>query len=636
MEIPVMLAQEYREGMKGNKKDTTGYKDPPIGWIGSEKFDGYRAIFMYDEDGNGRFYSRAGKIFNCPDWFLESMPPKNILKKRALDGELWAGRENFQLMGTVRKKVPLDEEWMDITYQVYDLITFEEDQFVDRIKELSKIISFTDKRWKILKNDGTIQYPIINLEPPVKMTEQIKIESQKMLKEYYQQIIDAGGEGVMLKHPLMPYINGRNSYLLKVKPSFDREAEIIGYKAGNGKYKKMLGGLICRPLKNNDTYMTRDTDDNHIFTLSGMDDSIRENYKETHPLGTIITYECSGFTDKGVPRFGRYLRKRDDVIIKEADNSNSDISLKKIISIFSELEKHYRENYDTFRVKSYVVCLKGLKTLENDNQLNEKTFTTMKGIGKGFQEKIRQIMDTGTCEDYEKIKNKDNMSPKALFLKIHGVGPQCANKMVKGGLKTIEDVEKNQDIYLNDVQKKGLRWFNDIQERIPINEIKKHEKYLKEVLKKIDKNAELTIAGSYRRKKKDSGDIDLLIKATSKKVYNEYIDKLKEEKYLVEDLARGNKKYMGMGKGFNTKWCRRIDIMYTKPEEYPFAVLYFTGSGDFNQRIRNELVERGYTMNEYSVKYIDSKKKVEYNFETEKDIFEYFGYDYVEPEKRIG
>ena len=93
---------------------------------------------------------------------------------------------------------------------------------------------------------------------------------------------------------------------------------------------------------------------------------------------------------------------------------------------------------------------------------------------------------------------------------------------------------------------------------------------------------------------------------------------------------------MYMGKGFNTKWCRRIDIMYTKPEEYPFAVLYFTGSGDFNQRMRNELVERGYTMNEYSVKYIDSKKKVEYNFETEKDIFEYFGYDYVEPEKRIG
>lgn len=634
--IPVMLAQEYRKGMSGNKKDTTDCKDPPLGWIASEKWDGYRALFMYDEDGRGHFYSRAGKIFNAPEWMLAAMPPINILKNRILDGELWAGRENFQLMGTVRKKIPLDEEWMDITYQVYDVITFEEDRFIDRLKSLKKIVSFTDKRWKIITSDGTISYPMINLESPIKMTEQIEIKSQKILDEYYQKIIDGGGEGVMLKHPLKPYIDGRNSYLLKVKPCFDREAIISGYKSGNGKYQGMLGGFICKPLVNHDTYMTLDEDEDHIFTLSGMDDMIRKNYKKTHPLGTIITYECSGFTDKGVPRFGRYLRKRDDVIIKDSIDTDLSDELQKIISIFTALEKYYRENYDTFRVKSYTTCLKSLKTLENDSQINEKTFSTMKGIGKGFQEKIRQIMDTGTCEDYEKLKKSGMSSPKALFLKIHGVGPQCANKMVKGGLKTIEDVKKNQDIYLNDVQKKGLRWFDDIQVRIPYNEIKEHEKYLKEVLKKIDTKAELTIAGSYRRKQKDSGDIDLLIKASSKNVYNEYIDLLIKENYLVEDLARGNKKYMGMGKGFNTKWCRRIDIMYTKPEEYPFAVLYFTGSGDFNQRMRNELVERGYTMNEYSVKYIGSKKPVEYNFSTEKDIFEYFGYDYIEPEKRIG
>ena len=44
---------------------------------------------------------------------------------------------------------------------------------------------------------------------------------------------------------------------------------------------------------------------------------IRNNYLKTHPKGTIITFECSGFTQKGVPRFGRYVRKRDDVIIKD-------------------------------------------------------------------------------------------------------------------------------------------------------------------------------------------------------------------------------------------------------------------------------------------------------------------------------
>lgn len=632
--IPVMLAQEFRKGMSGNKKDQSECKDPPIGWIASEKWDGYRALFMYDEDGNGHFYSRAGKRFNAPEWILSAMPPYNILKNRIIDGELWAGRENFQLMGTVRKKIPLDEEWMEITYQVYDIVTFEEDRFIDRLKILKKIISFTDKRWKIITKDNTIPYPMSGIDSPIKMTEQIEIKSQQMLDKYYQNIIDGKGEGVMLKHPLKPYIDGRNSYLLKVKPSFDREAEIIGYKGGNGKYKKKLGGFICRPLKNNDTYMTRDQDENHIFTLSGMDDSIRENYKKTHPLGTIITYECSGFTDKGVPRFGRYLRKRDDVILKEEkEDLNSNENLKQILTIFSKLEKYYRENQDTFRAKSYSTGLKSLKTLVNDSQLNEKTFSTMKGIGKGLQDKIRQIIDTGTCLDYEKIKDKK--SPKSLFLQIHGVGPQCANKMIKGGLQTIEDVEKNKDIYLNDVQKKGLKWFYDIQERIPYNEIQKHEIFLKKTLGEIDPNAELTIAGSYRRKKSDSGDIDLLVKADSRKVYDEYIDVLIEKGYLQDTLARGNKKFMGMGTISKKNKCRRIDIMYAKPEEYPFAILYFTGSGDFNQRMRNELLEKGFTMNEYGVKYIETKKKIEYQFTKEKDIFEYFGYEYLEPEDRI-
>jgi DNA polymerase/3'-5' exonuclease PolX len=79
---------------------------------------------------------------------------------------------------------------------------------------------------------------------------------------------------------------------------------------------------------------------------------------------------------------------------------------------------------------------------------------------------------------------------------------------------------------------------------------------------------------------------------------------------------------------------RRIDIMYTKPEEYPFAILYFTGSADFNVKMRNELVERGYTLNEYGVQYIDKKKEMNETFKTEKDIFKYFGYSYVEPENR--
>jgi len=225
---------------------------------------------------------------------------------------------------------------------------------------------------------------------------------------------------------------------------------------------------------------------------------------------------------------------------------------------------------------------------------------------------------------------------KEIFQGIHGVGPGCANKLIKTGFKSIEDLKKCETIgdHLNDVQLKGLKYYEDVQKRIPFEEIQILEEMFKDTLEKIDNRAELTIAGSYRRKNKDSGDIDILLKASKKDTYDKFIDSLKGSGYLVEDLARGNKKYMGLGKSDKSEWHRRIDIMYTKPEEYPFAILYFTGSMEFNVKMRNQLLERGYTLNEYGTKFVDKEKKFTDTFKSEKEIFDYFGYEYVEPFER--
>ena len=71
--------------------------------------------------------------------------------------------------------------------------------------------------------------------------------------------------------------------------------------------------------------------------------------------------------------------------------------------------------------------------------------------------------------------------------------------------------------------------------------------------------------------------------------------------------------------------------MYTKPEEYPFAVLYFTGSKEFNVKMRADLLERGMTLNEHSLKYTETKKPVNHKFVSEEDIFSYLGMEYVHP-----
>jgi len=633
--LSVMLAKEYQIGMTGHKKDTSEFKIPPIYWWMSEKFDGYRCLFRYDENGIGHFYSRASKEFNAPEWFLESMPPYNLLGNKIIDGELWAGRDNFQLMGIVRKKIPIPEEWINIQYQVYD-ITNGEGTFINRLKDLKHIVNFTQKSWLVRKKRNTDElfYPYSKLDPPLVFAEQTKITSEEMMKEYYENIIQNGGEGIMIKHPKSLYENGRSSYMLKYKPAFDREAIIIDYKLGEGKYKGLLGSFICKPLINHDTYMSIDNDENHIFTLSGMNDIIRNNFKVSHPEGTIINYECSGFTDKGVPRFGRYIRIRDDLIIKDHIETNSRENLNKVIEIFQNLEKYYKANYDTFRAKTYSQVNKALNPLNSDKELDPINLKSVKGIGQGTIDRIKEIIDTGTLQEYEKVKNKK--SPLEDFLKIHKVGPIHANKLVSEGFKTIDDLNNCENIhdYLNETQLKGLKYYDDILQRIPYEEIQQHEKILKNLLKKIDPEAELTIAGSYRRKRPDSGDIDILLKTSKKLVYNTFIDSLKNSDYLVEDLARGSKKYMGLGKGIDTSYKRRIDIMYTKPEEYPFAILYFTGSADFNLNMRSDALKQGYTMNEYSIKHTDTKKIVNHNFIIENDIFKFLNYNYINPENR--
>ena len=631
------LAKEYQQGMAGSAKDASPYRTPPLHWIMSEKYDGYRALFRY-HDGIPEFVSRAGKPFQAPSWVLEAMPPPKLLGDLILDGELWAGRDNFQGMGTVRKKEPLSEEWLPIQYVVYDL-TNAPGTFPQRLAKLRDIVAFTSQRWKHVRRGQDPPYQ--TTDSPLVYAEQQTVQTLEQMKSYYESVIASGGEGIMLKHPLKPYEKGRSSSLLKYKPVYDRDAILIGHKAGKGKYEGLLGAFICKPLINHGPYSSIDDDPNHVFTLSGMDDGIRANYLESHPIGTLLSYECSGYTAKGVPRFGRYLRTRTDLILK-MDTGDSTESLERVRIIFNALESHCRETRDPFRLKSYVRANHCLHGLTQDSQLTDGTLASMEGIGSGTTDKIRLILETGTCPAYEKLKNTIETSViKTLFMGIHGIGPVQANTLVKAGFQTIQELRESPELsqHLNEVQRLGLTYYDEMQMRIPSAEIQAHEVLLQDTLARCDPQGELTIAGSYRRGKPDSGDIDVLIKGATKATYETFLQTLISEGYLVCTLAHGPKKYMGMGQldqgPTGQAVARRIDIMYTKPEEYPFAIFYFTGSMEFNQRIRKDILDRGMTINEYSLKDSKTKKKVSHSFLTETDIFDYLGYAYVEPEDRV-
>ena len=236
-----------------------------------------------------------------------------------------------------------------------------------------------------------------------------------------------------------------------------------------------------------------------------MDDEVRENFKETHPIGTIITITHNGYTDSGKPRFARYLRKRDDVIIKEEADSVSHEKRDKVIEIFNEISEYEKANGQTFKANSYKKVITGLKKLNSDIELTEYNIRSIKGVGDSLFLKINDILTTGTCSLYEKIKGIDD--PRKTFLNIHGVGPKKAKELVDAGYKTIEDlraIENKKEVF-NDVQIMGLNHGGDLLQRIPLRTTICHEKTTENLHQELQ-NAVLTIAGSYRNIVDESGD----------------------------------------------------------------------------------------------------------------------------------
>ena len=86
-------------------------------------------------------------------------------------------------MGAVRKKIPLDEEWLNITYQVYD-IPNHPGTFKERLKELEKFVKLSATRWKKISKD--LPYPMNGIPCPIVMAKQTIVKDLKHLDKLYK------------------------------------------------------------------------------------------------------------------------------------------------------------------------------------------------------------------------------------------------------------------------------------------------------------------------------------------------------------------------------------------------------------------------------------------------------------------
>lgn len=310
----------------------------------------------------------------------------------------------------------------------------------------------------------------------------------------------------------------------------------------------------------------------------------------------------------------------------------------------------------SFRLRHTLKAIDIIKNFNNKiikgEQLND-----IKGIGKGTIGRINEILEKGKLSEIKVTNNKKYLKQVEELIKVFGIGRNKAKNLIMDhNIKSIKSLKESFEMGIIELPHKiqmGLKYYKSYQKNIPRKEVQHIDKVLHNAISKVDKELFGVVCGSYRRMKPSSNDVDLLIThpniKTKKQVRDgktnylkNLVKELKKKNFIIDDLTDKDYKslYMGVCKLNKKSKVRRIDIMYIPYKSYYTALLHFTGSGDFNIRIRTEAEKQGYTLNQYGLykkKAIKNKEVIlkKVKITSEKDVFTKLGISFLEPKDRI-
>lgn len=314
---------------------------------------------------------------------------------------------------------------------------------------------------------------------------------------------------------------------------------------------------------------------------------------------------------------------------------------KEIIEALNILQKSDKAAGKTFESRAYQTAITSMKELPAITAVAD--VAGLKGVGKKIQEKVAEILTTGSLRAAENARSKPEFSAYEALLNVYGVGPVKAKALIADGVISIEELRRRSAAdpdFLTAAQKLGLEYYDDALERIPRAEIMVHETALRSVFEL--RGLKMEVVGSYRRGQVDSGDIDVLITAGSpgmtdaamRKAFKDGVEALVGSAYIVGILAKGATKTLAFARVGAA--ARRLDLLLTPPAEYPYAILYFTGSQGFNIGMRGWALTRGYTMNEHGMTQTVATAPAVPAMDNEEDIFAFLGLKYIGPTERTG
>jgi DNA polymerase (family 10) len=315
--------------------------------------------------------------------------------------------------------------------------------------------------------------------------------------------------------------------------------------------------------------------------------------------------------------------------------------IKTIAEIFRDTAKLLEiKGENVFRIRAYERAAQNIESLSEDIQdlLNEGRLTSIPGIGPDLERKIKEIVKTGKLKFFADLKKT---VPEGLLelLKIPSVGPKTAKLFYeKLKVKSVPELQKaateGRLLGLEGIKEKtvenilkGIALLKRGRERMDLaSAISTANELIKSLKSKLQGLKQISSCGSLRRMKETVRDIDILAVSDSAKEVMDAFTRLPQVKDIT---AQGSTK-----SSIITREGAQVDLRVVKAKSYGAALLYFTGSKNFNIKIRQLAIRKGLKVNEYGVFSLKGGREVYRCGKTEEEVFKSLGLARIEPELR--
>lgn len=294
-----------------------------------------------------------------------------------------------------------------------------------------------------------------------------------------------------------------------------------------------------------------------------------------------------------------------------------------------------------FKIRAYRAGADAVRDFEGDivQLARDGELKGIKGIGEALQDKLHTLASTGKLPFLEDLRAE---FPEGLFdlFGLQGLGPKkikalyeelkitsipelqaaCDKDMVSG-LKGFG--KKTQDKILESITAKEA-----YADRFLLGDVMPIAEHILELLRMHPEVSRVAIAGSYRRAKETVHDLDFLVETREGKLVCEDFTTIPQVEQVI---ACGDTKA-----SVRLKSGLQCDLRAVSTEQFPFALMYFTGSKAHNVAIRSRALQQGLSLNEYGFTPAKGSKSVEIptDLHEERDIYAHLGLAYVDPELR--